>query len=205
MARPILLPALQETIKRLPIEAITQERKKVLKHLIDYIQTKILQQKPVLLNFICTHNSRRSQFAQIWALTAAYIYGKEVQCFSGGVEETAFNKRAVAALTRAGFMIIPEEGNNPVYRVTYADGAKVIKAFSKMYDNPVNPTTGFAAVMTCSDADENCPYIPGTEQRIPLLYDDPKEFDGTNQEASKYDERSTQIGSEMFYVFSKIN
>jgi len=59
--------------------------------------------------------------------------------------------------------------------------------------------------MTCDHADENCPFIPGTEQRIPVRYEDPKAFDNTPLEAEKYDERSVQIATEMFYVFSKIS
>ena len=58
--------------------------------------------------------------------------------------------------------------------------------------------------MTCSDADENCPYIPKAEKRIPLRYDDPKSYDDTPIESEKYDERSLQIASEIFYVFSQI-
>ena len=58
--------------------------------------------------------------------------------------------------------------------------------------------------MTCSHAEENCPYIPGTEARIPVMYDDPKAFDGTALETAKYDERCQQIAAEMFYVFSQI-
>ena len=62
----------------------------------------------------------------------------------------------------------------------------------------------FAAIMTCSHADENCPFIPGTEKRIPVRYEDPKSFDDTREESVMYDQRSMQIASEMFYVFSKV-
>jgi arsenate reductase len=59
--------------------------------------------------------------------------------------------------------------------------------------------------MTTSQPDENSPYIPGAEARIPIRYEDPKIFDGTPEEEARYDERSLQIASEMFYVFSKIH
>jgi arsenate reductase len=120
------------------------------------------------------------------------------------VEVTAFNERAVASLERSGFRVISEGEGNPVYTVYYSENRPPIRAFSKLYDDPENRAPGFAAVMTCSDADENCPFIPGTQARIPLRYKDPKEFDGTPEEALKYDERSMQIASEMFYVFSNI-
>ena len=76
--------------------------------------------------------------------------------------------------------------------------------FSKLYDDASNPDADFAAVMTCSEADKNCPYIPGAESRIQLLYDDPKEFDGTAEETEKYDERASQIAAELFYFFAQI-
>src|SRR6056300_1091754 len=82
---------------------IDQDRKTQLQVLIDYIQEKVNSKEEVRLNFICTHNSRRSQFSQIWAQTAAAYFGIEVDCFSGGVELTAFNERAVASLIRRGF------------------------------------------------------------------------------------------------------
>ncbi|QSE96597.1 arsenate reductase/protein-tyrosine-phosphatase family protein [Fulvivirga lutea] len=195
---------LKETIAQLDISSITNDRKAVLKELIDYINNKLAKKEAVRLNFICTHNSRRSQLSQIWAKIAAAYYGISIATYSGGVEVTAFNERAVEALKKSGLKIEGEVADNPVYKVYYSDSEEPILAFSKVYDNPINPNSGFAAVMTCSHADENCPFIPGTEQRIPVRYDDPKEFDGTDQEAEKYLERSLQIANEMFYVFSKI-
>lgn len=190
-----------ETIRKLPI---AEERKEILRPLIAYIQSKINLDKEVNLNFICTHNSRRSQFSQIWAQTAAYFFGVKVNCFSGGVEITAFNERAVASLRRSGFKITSSEGDNPKYFTWHSADLDPIIAFSKLFDDPINETQQFAAIMTCSHADENCPFIPRAEKRIPVRYEDPKAFDDTFEEAARYDERSHQIASEMFYVFSKI-
>ena len=200
-----LLPELSGYVEKLTPGELPPERKQVLSNLVNYIQMKIERQEPVFLNFICTHNSRRSQIAQIWAQTAAFVHGIEVTCFSGGVEVTAFNERAVAAMQRAGFKISKiTEGENPEYEVQFSKQAKPLIAFSKLYDHPVNKADKFAAVMTCSHADENCPFIPGTEQRISVTYDDPKEFDDTPLEIQKYDERVRQIATEMFYVFSQL-
>ncbi|WP_114749855.1 low molecular weight phosphatase family protein [Pleomorphovibrio marinus] len=190
-----------ERAKGLPIPA---ERKPVLEELIVYVQKKLASNQPIHLNFICTHNSRRSQLSQIWAKVAAAYHGVDVNTYSGGVEVTAFNERAVASCERMGFTITKEGEVNPVYSVTFADGEEPVKAFSKVYDDVSNAPSGFAAVMTCSHADENCPYIPGAEARIPVRYEDPKAFDDTDQEAAKYDERSLQIASEMLFVFEKI-
>ena len=67
-----------------------------------------------------------------------------------------------------------------------------------------NPEKDFAAVMTCSHADEHCPFIPGATARIALTYDDPKDFDDTPLESEKYRERVMQIGREILYAFSQV-
>jgi arsenate reductase len=58
--------------------------------------------------------------------------------------------------------------------------------------------------MTCSHADENCPVVIGASTRIALTYNDPKDFDGTPQEAAKYAERVREIGREILYAFSQV-
>ncbi len=158
---------------------------------------------PVQLNFICTHNSRRSHISQIWAATAAAWFGVAVRCYSGGTEATAFNLRAVAAMKRAGFQITQGAGENPVYQVRFAEDAPAIVCFSKTWNHADNPKDNFAAIMTCSDADANCPFIPGAT-RISLTYKDPKEADDTPEESARYDERVRQIGRELMFAFSRV-
>ncbi len=203
-----LFPSLQLTVTQLAKEfnEIPAERKPVLNELTQFIQKGIDKKHPVYLNFICTHNSRRSHLSQIWAQTAAYYFGiPDLFCFSGGTEATAFNPRAVKAMREAGFDIAQStEGDNPVYEVKYSPAIPGIKAFSKKYDDPFNHNKDFAAVMTCSHADENCPIVHGAVKRIPLRYDDPKNFDDTPLEAAKYTERVHQIGREILFAFSQV-
>lgn len=201
---PQFFPDLNATILRLTKATIPDDRKSILQPFIEYLQTKIDQGQEINLQFICTHNSRRSQFAQAWAWVAARFYGIPLQAFSGGTEVTACNPRAIAALHRAGFEYETDSGENPIYNLSYGSGKPSMPLFSKLYNDPSNPLTGFAAVMTCSEADENCPFIPGAERRIPLWYEDPKIYDGTAEEAARYDERSDQIGAEMIYVFANL-
>lgn len=201
----ILLSGISETVEKARSLPISNERKENLQVLIDYIQEKVMAGEELNLNFICTHNSRRSQFSQIWAQTAADYFRIPAHCYSGGVEVTEFNERAVESIRRSGFRVTKKESDNPVYFIFHSDEAEPISAFSKIYDDPINKAKGFAAVMTCAHADENCPIIHGTEVRIPLRYEDPKKYDGTPDEADRYDERSLQIASEMFYVFSQIS
>ena len=197
-----LFPKLQLVVEQL-LE-VNDERRVILQALIDYIQEKKNNEEEVNLNFICTHNSRRSQFSQIWAQTAADFYGISAQCFSGGVEVTAFNERAVASMRRLGFDVSSIGEGNPQYTVKYNNQSSGIVSYSKLFNDLSSPVVNFSAVMTCSHADENCPVIPGTEKRIAVRYEDPKAYDDTSLEEAKYDERSLEIASEMFYVFSEI-
>lgn len=201
-----ILPPVSKTLSECQsqVPQVSQERREQLAALVNYVLQKKRAQAPVLLNFICTHNSRRSHLGQIWAKVAAEHAGvTEVTTFSGGTEATAFNPRAVAALVRAGFQIESTAGENPVYTVKYGSDAEPLACFSKIYDDPANPSADFAAVMTCTDADQNCPAILGAT-RISLPYRDPKEADDTPAEASRYDERSRQIATEMLFVFSEV-
>ncbi len=187
-------------------DTIPNERKEILERISNYIRSKQDQNKPVNLVYICTHNSRRSHLGQIWAKVASdYYETKEVNTFSGGTEATAFNINAISALQRVGFNIQKTtDSENPIYHVYHNDGDEPSVCFSKVYDNSHNPDSEFAAIMTCSDAEENCPFIPGVELRVGTTYDDPKEFDNTPLQDQKYDERSHQIALETLYAFSLV-
>lgn len=184
-------------------DSIPAERKDILAKIATYISSKKEQGKPINLVYICTHNSRRSHFGQLWAKAVADYYGiEDVNTFSGGTEGTAFNRNAIDALLRAGFEIKQiTDSENPIYHVSHNEGEPSV-CFSKVYDASQNPLSEFAAIMTCSDAEENCPFIPGVELRIATTYDDPKEFDNTPMQDSKYDERCKQIALETLYAFS---
>lgn len=201
---PLLKPTVEQLVKE--FDLIPNERKETLRELSEFVRDKVKSSQPVYLNFICTHNSRRSHLSQLWAQAAAYYYGiADVHCFSGGTEATAFNPRAVKAMQDAGFQIvIKKEGDNPVYDVRFGSDAEPVTAFSKKYDDPFNHNKDFAAIMTCSHADENCPMVLGASKRIAITYNDPKDFDNTPQEAAKYKERVMQIGREILFTFSEV-
>jgi arsenate reductase (thioredoxin) len=186
--------------------AIPENRKLILKQLADFVKKKQKAGESIDLNFICTHNSRRSHIAQAWAQTAAANYGIEnVHCYSGGTEATAFNPRVVKAMSEVGFGISKTtDPENPQYEVRFSETEKPVIAFSKRYDDPFNPINRFAAIMTCSHADENCPLVVGAAARISLPYNDPKDFDGTDQESEKYHERVLEIGCEIAFAFSLV-
>lgn len=184
--------------------AIPAERKESLGYIADFIKERKAAGATADLTFICTHNSRRSHLSQIWAATAAWHFGLDhVRTYSGGTEATAFNPRAVAAVERAGFQVVRPEGKNPVYGITFTTGRAPERCWSKKYDDPANPSKDFCAVMTCSEADKNCPIVFGALERISLPYNDPKEADGTPEEAARYDERCLQIAAELWFAMER--
>lgn len=205
--KPTLFSEISNLIKKLNTETISPERKKVLQPLIDFIQSKTNENKEIHINFICTHNSRRSHLSQVWAQTMAnYFNIKNVFCYSGGTEATALFPIVAKTLQNSGFQINTiSKNDNPIYSIKYAGNAHPVIGFSKKLNDDFNPKSEFAAIMTCNSANEACPFVPGAEKRIPITFEDPKAFDNTPQQAEKYKERSLQIATELFYVFSQIN
>lgn len=185
--------------------AIPDERKKILQKIADFIQTRYDKNQPINLVYICTHNSRRSHFGQVAAAIASSYYNIDnVATFSGGTEATAFNPNAINALKTIGFEINSDgKESNPVYQVNFGKALST-KCFSKVFDDAANPKTDFAAIMTCSDAEQNCPFISGATLRIGTTYEDPKKSDGTNLQDETYLARFKQIATETLYAFSLV-
>lgn len=225
-----MLSGIEATIQLVSTNESTtnHERKKYLDEMIQYIHKKVASNEAIRFIFICTHNSRRSHLTQIWCQTMAFYFGiKDVYCYSGGTETTAMFPKIVETLKQQGFQInsmVSQVKNetifsnstitdtsllhqpsqsNIVYSVKYALNEPAMACFSKVYSDPFNPVSDFAAIMTCASADQGCPYIAGANViRIPVRYDDPKAFDGSDQMDAKYLERSLEIASDMYYVFS---
>ena len=195
-----------KTIEGLDAAAISKERKALLDSLVTFIQEKRLAKQSIKLHFICTHNSRRIHFSQIWAQAMAQYYKvPQLISYSGGTEATALYPMVVQTLEAQGFEIHPiSEGKNPIYSIHYSERALPLIGFSKKVDHSLNPSKGFAAIMTCDAADQGCPFIAGAEKRMALTFKDPKVSDGTPQQESVYKERSIQIATELKYVFSSI-
>ena len=197
---------LENSISEIALLKVPNERKEILQPLIDFIQSKLDQNEIINLNFICTHNSRRSHLSQIWAQTMAEYFGlKNVFCYSGGKEATAMFPKVSETLERQGFEIQKlSENDNPVYAVKCAENAHPVICFSKKYYDTFNPVSDFAGIMTCSNADQGCPFIAGAEKRIAVKFEDPKISDNTPEMDETYFNRSFEIASEMYFVFSKI-
>lgn len=184
---------------------IQKERQLLLDRLVNYISKKLLNMEDANLIFICTHNSRRSQLAQVFAVLAAEYAGlKRVRVYSGGTQITRVHPNTVATLLRAGFLVKQSgPAENPVFEFQYGNEKK-LQCHSKSYDDPTNPSEHFAAVMTCSEAEQNCPVVQGSEFRLGLPYPDPGASDGEAEENTVYDQSRDLIAREMLYVFSRV-
>ena len=205
-----LFQKIETVIQGLDMDSISDSRKRVLWPLIDFIRSKHSEGKQIRINFICTHNSRRSHLSQIWAQTIAYYFNfNRVFCYSGGTEATVLFPMVTETLKKQGFYVrkLSEENStegNPVIAIKYAENEPPIIGFSKKWNDGFNPKSEFAAVMTCDSANEACPFVPGAEQRIPITFEDPKAFDNTSLQTDKYKERSLHIATELKYVFSNL-
>lgn len=197
---------IHQFISALDSSAISEQRKQVLQPMINYLVKKHNANQAIALNFICTHNSRRSHFAQIWATTIANYYGLNgIRYYSSGTEATAVYKSVIESLQNIGFHIQQEDStSNPQYFISFTEEEEnPIIAYSKTIES-VQPKIPFAAIMTCSQAAENCPFVPGAEIRVAIPYEDPKVSDGSAQELEHYQQKSKEIATEMNYVFATL-
>ena len=194
----MLFTTISQYISTLGNAEISASRREILQPISNWIKYNS-SENVLRLNFICTHNSRRSQLSQVWAAFFADMYGRDnIVCHSGGTEATAFHPNAIAALERVGFSITPlTAGDNPQYRVQWREDHPGLLCYSKIYGDDIPQGDSFAAIMTCSDAEANCPFIPAAAVRLPLRYDDPKAADNTPEAIAVYDARCRQIAAEM--------
>lgn len=182
---------------------ISEERKVILTELAEAIKADKLKKGASQLIYICTHNSRRSHLAQIFATVAAHYYNvSDIYNFSGGTEATALFENIVYTLQKIGFDIHKTGDDfNPDFFIRFGNHL-CLTCFSKAFDDKNNPQRDFIAVMTCSDAEQNCPFIPTATKRINVKYNDPKVSDNTDHWEEIYMERASEICREMLFTFS---
>ena len=161
------------------------------------------------VNFICTHNSRRSHFSEILFRTAAKYYGHEnVETFSGGTEGTALYPEVAESFKRHGFTAVkdlaPENPHWQIFHPLLESEHNTPFLFSKAYDHAPNPSSGYVAVLVCDSANEACPVVLGAAARFPLTFVDPKRSDGTPECSAVYDATLKEIASEMGYLVRQL-
>lgn len=194
----------QKAIKDLEL---SEERKLLLLDISRFIIEELKSDKMVNLNFICTHNSRRSQLAQVWAHYGVEFFQLNyINSFSGGTETTAFFSNTVKTLQEVGFdfHIKDFSHQNPVYEISAKTMKTKIVGFSKVY-NDVNNKQPFIAITTCSNADENCPFISEAVKRFHLPFTDPKKADNTPNALEVYKKTSQLIAGEIGFMLQNVS
>jgi len=184
---------------------LTEDRKKILVAISETVAKEYTENNIVNLNFICTHNSRRSQLGQVWAFYAANYFNLNIHAFSGGTEVTAFYRNTVKTLQSVGFdfKVVDFSHQNPKYLISYEGSTRAVYGFSKRFDDETN-TNPFIAITTCNNADKNCPFIPTAIARFHLPFVDPKFSDGTAAQSAAYLKTNEQIAAEVFFIFTEV-
>lgn len=188
------------------IPKIPQERRSLLMQMGQHLAEELSTQGSCDLVFICTHNSRRSILAQVWAQVWTEYYAlPSVHTFSGGTTVTAPAQPVLDCLQNQGMDVFRlGEEQEAFYALKSGPDAMPQLLFSKEYAHPFNPQNRFIAVMTCAHAEAHCPFIPQAAQRLSLPYDDPKAYDGHAEEAARYQETSLLIARELGLVFQQV-
>ena len=199
---------LEDLILTLQKEAnlISGERKVLLHSLADAIRTSLNTFGSCNIIAVCTHNSRRSQLAEAWIhVMSRHLQLPAIKAYSGGTESTAFYPLMIQAMKNCGFALnISVEGDNPTMKLELGEKEVPHLMFSKKFDHSSNPDKNFIALMVCSDADENCPFIPGAFRRISLTFEDPKMYDGQPDALDRYQEKVHEIGREIIYAMGQL-
>ena len=108
--------------------------------------------------FLCTHNSARSQMAE--GLLRSWA-GDRFEAHSAGVEATEVRPLAVRAMAELGIDISGQTSK----RVDVYDGAEIDYA-----------------ITVCEEAEEACPYFPGSKATLHWSFDDPSAATGSEEE-----------------------
>lgn len=113
---------------------------------------------PPRVLFLCTHNSARSQMAEGFLRAMA---GDRFEAGSAGTEKTSVNPLAIRAMAELGIDL----GGHT----------------SKVYADVEVPAWDYL-ITVCDDANERCPWVPGSVQRLHWSFPDPSRATGTEEE-----------------------
>ena len=108
--------------------------------------------------FLCTGNSCRSQMAEGWA---RFLGGDRILAESAGIEAHGKNPRAIAVMAEAGLDISRQEST--IVSDDMLRRANVV-------------------VTVCGHADEMCPTLPTSAQKIHWPLRDPAKASGSEEE-----------------------
>lgn len=180
------------------VSQIKESRLKILDHIARQLVNVIQQDDEANVVFVCTHNSRRSQIAQVCLqLFLQELNIKNIGVFSCGTEKTHIPPQIFALFKRQGLEV--RESKNDSIEVF-----NQIVLFSKTYEDDSLPKRSIA-IMVCDSASETCPFVPSFNQRISLEFRDPKQADGSPEEEKSYNKAWIKIATEMAYLVLKLD
>jgi len=108
--------------------------------------------------FLCTHNSARSQMAEGFLRAMA---GDRFESGSAGTEKTSVNALAIRAMAELGIDL----GEHT----------------SKLYADVASGAWDYL-ITVCDDANERCPWVPGSVKRLHWSFPDPSRATGSEEE-----------------------
>ena len=107
--------------------------------------------------FLCTHNSARSQMAEGFLRAIA---GDRFEAQSAGTERSSVHPLAIRAMAERGIDISTHT--------------------SKVYDSLKTQRWDYL-ITVCDDANERCPFVPGSVQRLHWSFEDPSRVPGSDE------------------------
>jgi arsenate reductase len=108
--------------------------------------------------FLCTHNSARSQMAEGFLRAMA---GDRFEAGSAGTEKTSVNPLAIRAMAEIGIDL----------------GGHTSKLYTDVASGPWD-----YLITVCDDANERCPWVPGSVKRLHWSFPDPSRATGSEEE-----------------------
>jgi arsenate reductase len=108
--------------------------------------------------FLCTHNSARSQMAEGFLRAMA---GDRFESGSAGTEKTSVNPLAIRAMAELGIDL----------------GGHTSKLYADVASGPWD-----YLITVCDDANERCPWVPGSVKRLHWSFPDPSRATGSEEE-----------------------
>lgn len=203
----MLHPDITKFIESLDSKKLSEARKDILKQLAKVIKHKLDEDEKAELLFVCSHNARRSAYAEVWATAMAhYFNNSQIKSYSCGTEATHTHPQVIHTLRLQGFKIAkPVQQNNPTYAVGFSSVHPDKELFSKDMHHQTLSAIEPIAAMVCSEASESCPVIPKAIARIAVPYEDPRVFDEHPDKEQVYIKTSKLIATELKYLFKKVS
>ncbi|WP_410512298.1 arsenate reductase (thioredoxin) [Paenibacillus sp. BR2-3] len=118
-------------------------------------------QDSIVILFLCTGNSCRSQMAEGFAKYYSMLYNASFEIHSAGLEAHGLNPRAVQVMEEAGVSIMSHTSDN--VSLSLIARSDII-------------------ITLCGHADEHCPALPPRVKKVHWGFEDPAKATGSEEE-----------------------